>query len=203
MGGGSTVKEKRTVTTSVPATQSKYQSLLDDATVSTKHTKRTRRIHRPISQAINTNVKSLAQALLADCNESAFRQTESGSVASAMSSPGNSTIKTVREQELEEEVAILTKAASDWETAYHRNTEENEQRIATLGQRADEEKAALTLQLLVQHKSAQEESTFKQEQKLTGTRTKANRGACFTATEIRNHSRDTTTGLRKSDQQPN
>jgi hypothetical protein len=167
IGGGSTVKEKRTVTPSVPIPQSKYQSLLDDTTVSTKHTKRTRQTHRPIPQAINTNVKSFAQALLADCDESAFRQTESGSVASAISSPGNSTIKTVREKELEEEVALLTQAASDWKTAYHRNTEENDIRIATLEKRADEEKAALTIQLLEQHKSAQEESIFKQEQKLT------------------------------------
>jgi Fic family protein len=36
-----------------------------------------------------------------------------------------------------------------------------------LEKRADKEKAALTLQLLEQHKSAQEESIFKQEQKLT------------------------------------
>jgi Fic family protein len=36
-----------------------------------------------------------------------------------------------------------------------------------LEKRADEEKAALTIQLLEQHKSAQEESIFKQEQKLT------------------------------------
>jgi hypothetical protein len=81
-------------------------------------TKRSRRTNRFIPQAINTNVKSFAQALLAICNEGTLQQSETGSGASAISSPGKSTIQTVREQELEEDVALLTKAASVWETAY-------------------------------------------------------------------------------------
>lgn len=142
---------KPATTSIISVTESKYQKYIDDATYATRTSKQSNN-RRAIPRAINTNIKSFAQALMKETTASPTASVKSN--ASTLSQTSGGTTKTAREIELEEEVRELKEDKATLTSDKKAMIAETAKKIQQL-----ETKQAAEIELLKAEKAAKDKET--------------------------------------------